>query len=251
MSIRALLFMLLAFAMPVSVGAQVVPGIDVSDLATQTDKVAAGWAQIQNIDELREFGLYVLTTVILTAAIVYHPVRQKARKTLDDLMMPRLFFLYALIGMAVGFLVIEHGYIIGFVVFGIGALLRFRSNLDDPIDTVEMILVTVVGLTVGLDLPVMAMLLAAVSWVFIWFGGRSRGVEVSLKASSEPDVLAAYRLMEQATSASGWKVIHRHHVPGKNGLSALFQFSGRFSDHEIEAKISEVIPDGIEYKIKL
>jgi hypothetical protein len=40
-------------------------------------------------------------------------------------------------------------------------------------------------------------------------------------------------------------------VPGKNGLSALFQFSGRFSDHEIEAKISEVIPDGIEYKIKL
>ncbi|QJF50314.1 hypothetical protein [Roseobacter ponti] len=251
MKLRIVLFSVFACAVPMIAQAQMLPGTESMAMPAQVDITAGGWGQIRDLDELITFGMYVLTTVILTWAIVFHPVRQASRRTLDDLLMPRLFFLYALIGMAVGFLVIQHGYIIGFVVFGIGALLRFRSNLEDPVDTVEMILVTVIGLAIGLDLPVMAILLAIVAWVFIWIGGRTKGVEVSLKADSEPDVMEAFRLLKEATSGPGWKVIHQKHVAGKTGITVVYQVSGSLSEQEIETLLTDAVPAGTECKIRL
>ena len=65
---------------------------------------------------------------------------------------------YALIGMVVGFLVTNHGALIGFVIFGIGGLLRLRTDADTTRDMMRLILVILIGLCVGLDLPVMAVI---------------------------------------------------------------------------------------------
>jgi hypothetical protein len=89
--------------------------------------------------------VFVLDCVIVLAvssAIVFHPVRIRARRNVRDLELPRLFLMYGLIGMAIGFLVLQYGAVIGFVVFGIGGLLRFRSVLRNSTNTVEVILPT-------------------------------------------------------------------------------------------------------------
>ena len=153
MNLKALAAGASLFFLPQLAAAQMVPSG--SDGLGEVMLFGEGWGELYNVPELLSFVLDAITTLILAAAIAHHPVRLRAPLTLESVALPRLFYLYALVGMAVGFLVVNHGYVIGFVVFGIGSLLRFRSNMDDPVDTVEMILVTVLGLCVGMNLPVM------------------------------------------------------------------------------------------------
>src|SRR5690606_19876737 len=55
-----------------------------------------------------------------------------------------------------------------FVIFGIGGLMRFRTNVGDAKDTGRVILVTVVGLSCGLELYVVALLATVLAWVLIF-----------------------------------------------------------------------------------
>ena len=65
-----------------------------------------GWSEWRNTDEALLFLVDVVTTLVLTAAIVYHPVRKRLAVSLASLPLPRPFFLYALVRMTVGFLVV-------------------------------------------------------------------------------------------------------------------------------------------------
>lgn len=167
----------------------------------------SGWSAWHDHAELLAFGIDALVTLLLAALIAHHPVRRRDPATLQSVTLPRLFYLYALIGMAVGFLVVNHGAVIGFVVFGIGALLRFRSNMDDPLDTVEMILVTVLGLCVGMDLPVMAILIGAVAWLVILFVGRSSYFLLTIKADDDAKVDAAIVAAEAVVEDGAWTTL--------------------------------------------
>ena len=140
-----------------------------------------GWGLLLNPTEIIVFVLDVIVTLLLTAAIAYHPIIRADRNNIRDLDLPVSLFVYGMIGMVVGFLVIHHGYLIGFVIFGIGGLLRFRSSGESPRETVRMILVTVIGLCVGLDVPPMAVLITAVAWTIFYVFGRMAHHSVELK----------------------------------------------------------------------
>jgi len=185
------------------------------DLPSRMHVSGGGWAQIYNLPELQSFGIDVVLTLALAALLTFHPVRRASRTRPRDFVMPRLFLLYALVGMAVGFLVIQHGYIIGFVIFGIGALLRFRSNLDDPVDTVEMIVVTVLGLCVGLNLPIMGILIGAVTWIVIWLTGKRLPLEIRLQAEDAAQLDKQLADLKGIVGEEGWKVVHQHRATSK------------------------------------
>lgn len=209
-----------------------------------------GWEQLGNIPELIAFGQDIVLTLVLVALIIFHPVRRRMRHSLEDLIIPRLFSLYALIGMAVGFLVIQHGYIIGFVIFGIGALLRFRSTLDDAGDTVEVILVTVIGLSVGLGLPVMAILLAISGWVLIWASGRTRGYEVTLRGPDAALLAAGEAALKTLIGEQGWKCVSARHLPAKQSCEVVLVVPGAIQPDAFESQIATILPDGIDSKIR-
>lgn len=173
------LAILLSQLTPGQVSAQAIDAT--GGLLPQIDVTGKGWNQITNQQEMGEFLLALVEAVVLTAAITYHPVTLRARKTLADFDLPRMFFTYSLIGMAVGFLVMHHGYLIGFVIFGLGGLLRFRSDSGIADDKARLILVTLIGLTIGLDLPVMALILTAAGWAIIYFLGSQTHFELEVR----------------------------------------------------------------------
>ena len=151
-----------------------------------------GWLQLTEPHELLDFGLALVEATIMTAAIAYHPVSIMMRRSRSEFDVPQTLFTYSLIGMVVGFLIMHHGYLIGFVLFGLGGLLRFRTN-EDAGDTMRLILVTLIGLCVGLDLPVIALITTVSAWILIYlFGGAVKfGLEVlfSKKASTTEAML--------------------------------------------------------------
>ena len=222
-----------------------------SNMPITKDIGSGGWSQIYNVGEFQTFAIDALVALALAAAIALHPVRRAARTSTLDFIMPRLFAFYALIGMVVGFLVDQHGYIIGFVVFGIGALLRFRSNLDDPIDTVEMILVTVLGLCVGLDLPVMAILIGGVSWILIWVAGRRTPIELRLQAESMEVLNAAMDGVQSVADAARWKQAFAHKSHAKYAARVILLHDASIGEEGVEAALLEALDiDGLTWQLR-
>lgn len=197
-----------------------------------------GWDEWRDTAELVAFFVDVAVTLALAALIAHHPVRRRSPVTLASAALPRLFYLYALVGMAIGFLVVNHGYVIGFVVFGIGALLRFRSNLDDPVDTVEMILVTALGLCVGMNLPVMAVLIGFVAWAVILFAARGAYFQITLKDEDGSNLDGAVAAVESEALKHGWTIarVHKSHV--KPSAEIVLKKAGSFDEAEIEKHLA-------------
>ncbi|MEP1199291.1 hypothetical protein [Tateyamaria sp.] len=219
-------------------------------IANEVNIGGGGWAQIYNQAELAAFAIDVVVALALATLIALHPMRRAARSKTIDFILPRLFAFYALIGMVVGFLVDQHGYIIGFVVFGIGALLRFRSNLDDPVDTVEMILVTVLGLCVGLDLPVMAILIGAVSWVLIWVSGRRLPIELRLQADSMERLEHALDRVHQIARQEQWKEGYLHRSHSKNTARMIFLLHASIGEEGVETALQKGLEgEGLIWKV--
>jgi hypothetical protein len=210
-----------------------------------------GWGQVFAIDELLLFALDTAFTLALAAALAFHPARAGAPRRLEDLALPRLFFLYALIGMAIGFLVEQHGYVIGFVVFGIGGLVRFRSNLDEIDDTVELILVTFIGLTVGLNLPVMAALITVAGWLVIAASARLAACEIEIKADDAPGLDSALEALRRLAEARRWRVIALRRGRRKPNATILMRAPGAGRGDALEAALDEALQgQPVEWKLR-
>jgi len=210
-----------------------------------------GWQQIYDTEEILIFGLDVLVTLALTALIAYHPIRMATRRSLDDLKIPPLFLLYGLIGMSIGFFVDQHGYVIGFVIFGIGGLVRFRSQLENTEDTVEMIVATFLGLCVGLNLPVVAVMIATAVWLIIYMAGRIKNYELEIRTpegqTSKVSVDRARALIE----GKGWPIVWETQNTGKQSNSFVFRVHFRSNYREIYNELEAILdPAGLQWRLR-
>lgn len=211
-------------------------------------------ARSQDLVDPVLFGLFLVETVFtlsLAALIAFHPVRRRTSRTSSDRMLPKLFLFYSLIGMTIGFLVVQHGYPIGFVIFGIGGLLRFRSSLGSPSITVEMIMVTVIGLCVGLNLSVVALMITLAVWGVLWITESVAGFEVRLQCESEGDVQRQLDRLSRRLRDLRWPLISINRSTTKPGASVLFRAGFSEDVAGVEREIAAVLDDeGATWKVK-
>jgi hypothetical protein len=165
-----------------------------------------GWDQLLNPDELLQFLWALVETTAMIAVLAYHPVSLAARRTRADFDAPRDLFIYALIGMVVGFLIMHHGYLIGFVLFGLGGLLRFKSD-DGAADTMRLILVTLVGLCIGLDLPVVALITTTSAWAVIYAFGSPVNFSLEVQFSKKRATTESMVELRDALAKSGFRTL--------------------------------------------
>ena len=238
---------LIWMATAIAAFAQILPSPDqgVSDLAT-----LSGEAELADLTEVLAFVLDMALALALAAGIAWHPKRMRERRTIEDVSKPVLFLLYGLIGMAVGFLVVRHGYIIGFVVFGMGALLRFRNSMDKTEDTVQVMLVTLAGLTVGLGLPISAVLLTLVSWVLIWLSGRTRAYELGVKAADAESLLAATEAVADVLNKNRIVCVNRTSNPAKGSAQLLIKGPTAMDEAHLESEFIQAMPEGVSIRLK-
>lgn len=114
-------------------------------------------------------GLVALTlATVLAAVIAYHPKRSRTIRNLEEAEAPRVYIIYSVVGAVIGLMVLKYGLVVGLVVFGIGGLMRFRTDVQSAPRTGRLILVTLIGLSCGLDLPHLAVLTTAFGFVLIF-----------------------------------------------------------------------------------
>ena len=78
-------------------------------LPAEIDVRGRGWSQIANLTEVLDFGLCLIEATLFTSLLAFHPVNLHYRTGAHLSELQKGLFLFALIGMLTGFLVIHHG----------------------------------------------------------------------------------------------------------------------------------------------
>src|SRR5436309_2331576 len=157
------------------------------------DPKGNSWVSIQQSVEQfghPEFILRLFLSLSLAVgcayAIAWHPRRASLADPLADLEERKALILLGVVGAVVAELS-GTSQTLAFVIFGIGALLRFRTLLDNPKLTGKAIMVVVVGLACGMGSWAMAVFVTAFSWVLVYWLDSHSSCRVRIRLNDNAD----------------------------------------------------------------
>jgi hypothetical protein len=242
----ALLLVLLAAAFllaPQSASAQPAAVFDTQDLQ------AVGWRGFLDFSFLLEsFGALVLATV-LGAIIAFHPMTPRTVDTLEEAELPKVYIMYALIGAMVGVTVLEYGMVVGFVVFGLGGLMRFRTDTDSTRDTGRLIVVTLLGLISGLNLPHFAVLAALFAFGLIYAFDANPICRIVVKQLPENRVAEAAEAHRLVLTRAGCKVVSERQAISKRRVTLVFWMPSKNSQERLQAALYAEVPQDLRGEV--
>ena len=194
---------------------------------SQGPLAAVGWAGFRDTQFMVDSFAALLLAIMLGAVIGFHPTPPRTVDRLQEADMPKVYIMYAFIGAVIGVTVREFGMVIGVVVFGIGGLIRFRTDTDSTRDTGRLIVVTLVGLIAGLGLPHFAIITTAVAFILILaFDSRPvcRVKIEQLPIDRIQESADAYRTVLQG---QGCRIITEHLIGSKGRVEFVFRMPRR------------------------
>jgi hypothetical protein len=157
------------------------------------DPKGNSWVSIQQSVEQfghPEFILRLFLSLSLAVgcayAIAWHPRRASLADPLADLEERKALILLGVVGAVVAELS-GTSQTLAFVIFGIGALLRFRTLLDNPKLTGKAIMVVVVGLACGMGSWAMAVFVTAFCWVLVYWLDSHSSCRVRIRLDDGED----------------------------------------------------------------
>jgi hypothetical protein len=205
---------------------------------------AAGWAGFLDMKFMaNSLGALLLATV-LGALIGYHPMTPRTVDTLTEADMPKVYVMYAFVSAVIGVTVHEFGMVIGVVVFGIGGLMRFRTDTGSTRDTGRLIAVTLTGLVAGLGLPQLAVITTVFTFILIYVFDSHPACRVKIDQVPEgrsADSADAYR---GVLRGQGCKIISERKSTGKKeGFEFVFRLPRAGTRDGLHAALCEVPAD--------
>jgi hypothetical protein len=99
-------------------------------LIQEPGSLGEGWSGFTDLGFLLNALLTLSLAVILGAAIADHPKNRQTADTLEEIEAPKVYITYAVIGALIGIMFVKYGLVVGFVLFGIGGLLKGQRSID-------------------------------------------------------------------------------------------------------------------------
>ncbi|HIE00098.1 MAG TPA: hypothetical protein EYP59_07375 [Thiotrichaceae bacterium] len=150
--------------------------------------ISEGWYGFLQLELLTHFFISLFFATFLGAIIAYHPQSHAKKESLNEVEAPKTFLIYSVIGAVIGTMVVKYGSVIGFIIFGIGGLLRFRTNLGSSKQTGQLILVTLIGLCCGLNLPHVAVITTMFAYGLIHFLEKQDTYKIVIKNLKKEEI---------------------------------------------------------------
>lgn len=167
-----------------------------------TDPHGDSWLSIQHsLQQFAhpEFILRLFLSLCLAVAcawlIAWHPRRSSLLNPLGDLEERKALILLGMVGAIIAELS-GSSQTLAFVIFGVGALLRFRTALDNPKLTGKAIIVVVVGLACGMGSWAMAVCVTAFSWLLIYWLDSHASCRIRIRLEDDVDPQPIFGMMQ-------------------------------------------------------
>ena len=217
---------------------------DVADLFGSTSKIAGeGWEGFRDYRFLADFISRLLLASFLAAIIAYHPKSRRQVENLEAAEAPKCFILYAVVAAIIGTVVLKFGGIVGFVVFGIGGLLRFRTNVGSATATGRVILATVIGLCAGLDLPHVAILSTLFAFILVWIVDSHTTYSMNVQGLSKGVLSEAATAYRQELERNGFRILGERKNLQKHSFRLIFSGPSQKNCDEIEEALHQQIKE--------
>jgi hypothetical protein len=215
------------------------------ELPWSGELVGEGWSGFGDVAFLGRALLALLLATALGAALAYHPRRDRAADSLEAADAPKVLVLYAAIGAVIGIMVLQYGLVVGFVIFGIGGLARFRSELGSAPDTGRLILVTLIGLACGLELPHLAVLAAAFGFVLLALLDARRTYHVVVKGVARDALARAAEAYREALARERCRVLSERKSVAKEQLAFIVRAPSGVRRDLLAQRLDAGIPEGL------
>lgn len=195
-----------------------------SDIPLQdSPNMGAGWQGFTDFLFMGNALLTLTLAAILGAVIAYHPKNRKAIMMREGIDSSKIYVMYPVIGAIVGIMVVNYGLIVGFVLFGIGGLMRFRTVLRSATLTGRIIFATLIGLACGLNLPHVAVLATAFGFVVVYILDAPVMYRVDVKGLPPEhfsESVTAYRVLLEK---QGCRIMREKENGGKSRVAFVFK----------------------------
>lgn len=211
--------------------------------------VGEGWQGFMDVTFLGHILLTLTVATLLGAVVAYHPLSRQTVDSIEDLEAPKIYLTYSVIGAIIGVMVIEFGIVVGFVVFGIGGLIRFRTDAGTATLTGRLIFVTLIGLSCGLNLPHLAVFATAFGFGLIYILDAKATYRIEVKDLDEDALAEAAGLYTRLLSDNGCKVITTRRNYSKKEVSIVFRAPRRVSQESLENVIERELPRSMRVAI--
>jgi len=222
-------------------------------LMQEPGSLGEGWQGFADFGFLVNALLTLTLSAMLGATIAYHPKHGQTADTLEEIEAPKVYITYAVIGALIGIMVVKYGLVVGFVLFGIGGLFRFRTVLRSASMTGRVIFVTLIGLSCGLDLPHVAALATAFGFVLIYVLHARITYRIDVRALPSGRVAEAAAAYRGVLEQQGCRIMSEKKNPGKKSVTFIFRSARDLTRHHleelVEAKIDASLTGSLDWEI--
>jgi hypothetical protein len=207
------------------------------------DPKGNSWVSIQQ--SIQQFGhpefifrLFLSLTLAVGCAwlIAWHPRRASLADPLADLEERKALILLGVVGAVVAELS-GTSQTLAFVIFGIGALLRFRTLLDNPKLTGKAIMVVVVGLACGMGSWAMAVFVTAFSWVLVYWLDSHSSCRVRIRLDDGEDPKPVFGTVQSLLVSHKCRLQSSALYEDKGQMVFLLYIPSGVDPRELEAEV--------------
>jgi hypothetical protein len=200
-----------------------------------------GWQAFTDLERIVQMLMVLAVAVVLAAAIAFHPTIRAKASTLEQIEQPKTFMMYAMVGALVA-IIVKFQPSMALVVFGIGGLMRFRTEVGEAKDTGRVILVTVIGLCCGLELYVVAVLATALAWLLIFALERPTLGRMLVQGLDKQHMQAAAEAHVAALRELGCTIRGEHRRVNKASVTLIYRAPKGVDRQLIEQRLA-TLPD--------
>jgi hypothetical protein len=209
------------------------------------DSKGNSWMSIQQ--SIQQFGhpefilrlfLGLALAVGCAWVIAWHPRRASLIDPLSDFEERKVLILLGVVGAVIAELT-GTSQTLAFVIFGIGALLRFRTLLDNPKLTGKAIMVVVVGLACGMGSWAMAVFVTAFSWLLLYWLDSHSSCRVRIRLDDGEDPKPVFGMVQSLLVSHKCRLQNSALYEDKGQMVFLLYIPAGVDPKELEAEVRE------------
>jgi len=217
-------------------------GKDAAGAEIQLEKAQEffGWKGFNEPEKIGNFLLVIVGAGLLGCALAYHPFAGHM-VSLEDLDQPKIIITYTVVGALVA-IVVSAIPNMAFAIFGIGGLMRFRTELGAAKETGRVILATLLGLACGLHFWMVAILGTAIAWILILILEYRRGHRMAVRGLTTQTLSPAADAYAGVLAELKCNIATVRKNPAKSQVSFIFRAKRTLDRESIEAECNERVP---------
>ncbi len=208
-----------------------------------------GWAGFLDWQYMLQSFLALVLATLLGAIIAFHPTTARTIDTREEAELPKVYIMYALVGAVIGEIVLKYGMVVGFVIFGLGGLMRFRTDTSSTRDTSRLIIVTLAGLIAGLNLPHFAVMATLFAWVMIYIFDGHPVCSLEVRQIPEGRVKQSAEAYRRVLAELNCKLIKETKSFSKSRIDYVFRAPRNSTQEQLHKTLCERVPMDVRGEI--